>query len=183
MCRQTQTICMPAAQRTTPTVLKHDAFDSIHALLRQRKYGAVLRRIVDTKGGRLKAEYRTDSNHAWYIVGDILFRRGRFGSAALAFKRALRSRPNDAQASWALGNVYSELAKPTLAERYFRKALRHDKSNDAVRFNLGNALFDQQKYELAIDVYRTVKRSSRREFRLARKNIDRAKARLANSSR
>ena len=168
---------MVTVRRTTLTVHK-DPFNSIHALLKRRKYSAVLQRMFHANTSRLKREYRTDSNHAWYIVGDVLFRKAKFKPAAEAFRKSLRSRPNDSEAAWALGNVYSEMAKPDLAERYFRRALRHDRTNDSVRYNLGNALFDQKKFKSAIDVYRTVKRSSPKEFKLARKNIERAKARL-----
>lgn len=55
----------------------------------------------------------------------------------------------------ALGNCYSELKKPRKAAQQFELALTLA-DTDALpnlRFNLGNALFDQGRYEAAIEQY------------------------------
>jgi tetratricopeptide (TPR) repeat protein len=135
--------------------------------------------MLNVKNFSLKSEYRSDSNHAWYILGDIYFKRNRFEKAAAAFRNSIRLRPNDPEALWALGNSYSELGKPILAERCFRRALKHSTKKKAeIRFNLGNALFDQRRYASAIDTYKLIRPTSKSIFRLARKNTSRARKKL-----
>jgi len=155
-----------------------DPFESIHKLLKQRKLALVLRLLLDSKH-RVKAQFRGDVNHAWYLVGDAYQRKGDYQSAITAFKRAFQNREEDLEALWAIGDCYSEIGRPILAERYYRKVLQFSKHNVAIRFNLGNALFDQGKYGRAISVYRSIEeRVDSKVYRLAQKNLRNALMRL-----
>lgn len=165
--------------KETQIVSKTDPFSRVHSLLRNHEYAAALRLLMDSKRFALRKEYRTDENHAWYIVGDIFSKRRRPDLAAKAFRKSLRARPRDSEALWALGNSYSDLRRPALAERYLRAALRNARRNSAaIRYNLGNALFDQCKNLSAITTYKRIRPSAGRTYRLAQKNIQHAMKRL-----
>jgi len=158
---------------------KPDPFRRINALVRTGKHGTALRRMLDLERFRLRGEYRSDANHAWYVIGDLFSTKRRPDLAVAAFRKSVRSRPRDAEALWALGNAYSELARPALAERYLRAALRNARGNAAqIRYNLGNALYDQKKYSAAVAIYKSIRPRDGRAFRLAQRNIQHARARL-----
>ena len=99
-----------------------------------------------------------DLNHAAYLRGDKLFKKGKFVDAAASFEIAIEEWPEDWQAMWALGNCITEMKKHRKAEQQFRKAIELADSEvlPNLHFNLGNALFDQGKYGEAIQHYRLV---------------------------
>jgi tetratricopeptide (TPR) repeat protein len=117
-----------------------------------------------------------DPNHAAYLKGHTLWKKGRFKEASLAFLIAIEEWPEDYQALWALGDCYTELKKPRKAERAFRQALAVCTNDDrvALLFNLGNSLFDQQRFSAAIVLYEEIpsghslSRAARRNAALAR---------------
>lgn len=115
--------------------------------------------------------YKIDPNHAWYNAGTIFFHQGKYVSALKAFKKALRTRKDDAQALWAIADCYSEMGKPSFAERYFRKALSNQPGDQSLIYNLGNALFDQGRYQEAIEKYLDIKKADSELYGLAKKNI------------
>jgi tetratricopeptide (TPR) repeat protein len=88
-----------------------------------RANAAALRRLIDLPTCRLRKHFRIDCNHAWYCVGDILFKQRMIEEARDAFKKSLRTRADDIDALMAVGNCYDELQRPKIAERYFQKAL------------------------------------------------------------
>jgi len=96
-----------------------------------------------------------DANHAAYLKGDALWKKGHFKEAALCFLAAVAEWPEDYQSFWALGNCYSELKKPRKAEQSFRQAIALCSNADkpALLFNLANVLFDQKRYASAIALY------------------------------
>ncbi|MEC5384323.1 tetratricopeptide repeat protein [Uliginosibacterium sp. H3] len=99
-----------------------------------------------------------DPNHAAYLKGNKLFKQGRFVDAGAQFQLAIEEWPQDWQAMWALGNCFTELKKPRKAEEQFKAALQLAAVEELpnLLFNLGNALFDQGKYDAAIAEYRRV---------------------------
>ena len=149
------------------------AFQRAHSLLRKKQWKRVVELVCDKRRTRLRLPFNSDANHAWYIVGDALYKSKKISAAAAAFRRAIRAYPQDAQAFWALGNCCSELGKPTLAERYFRKGLKFASAADRPKltFNLGNALFDQQKYGAAKKEYKKIGKKDTRLRKLAQNNI------------
>lgn len=157
------------------------SLDGIYMLLRSGRRKEALRALYNASSWRLRHPFAKDPNHVWYVVGTALFDEGKFDLARLAFKRSLKTRLDDWQAFWALGNCYSELGRPKLAERYFAKALRFRKkgSTPYLTYNLANALYDQGKLPEAIRMYRRIIGSRNNAVvGLAKKNLALAKAQL-----
>jgi tetratricopeptide (TPR) repeat protein len=125
----------------------------------------------------------SDLNHTSYGDGVKHFNRGDFKSAKREFEVALECWPEDPQAWFALGNCFDELKKPARAEKCFRTALKYgseEKKSDTY-FNLGNSLYDQDKYEAAIECYTKVSAQSS-AYAVAQRNIKRAKDALSTST-
>jgi tetratricopeptide (TPR) repeat protein len=158
-------------------------FTWIYGLLRRGRLTVALNSLLDEDSQQIKGPFRSDRNHAWYCVGDILYRQGKFDAAKGAFKKSLRTRHDDVQALIAIGNCYDELKKPMFAERYFSRALTTlDKSADkseadreAIIFNLANAIFDQGRMIKAIKFYEQLDQASKEIREKAMKNLVLAK--------
>lgn len=124
-----------------------------------------------------------DPNHTAYVREDKKFRERRYGDAAKYFLAALEEWPEDWMAMHALGNCYSEMKKPRKAEKWLRLAIENAPPENHVElsYNLGNALFDQQRYDEAIQIYREIP-SGHEVWRLASSNIAASERRLANET-
>lgn len=147
-----------------------DLFKPIHKLIKDQQYDVALNSLLIGNVAKLKSQFKSDTNHAWYLVGDIYFRKLRFRDAITAFKKSLRTRRDDYQVLWAIGNCYSELKMPAIAERYFRKALSYEPNEQRLLYNLGNALLDQGRYQEALDSYKQVLKKNIPLYKLAEKN-------------
>ncbi|NOX26891.1 MAG: tetratricopeptide repeat protein [Gammaproteobacteria bacterium] len=159
-----------------------DLFDKIHELLRHGMRNEALTRIYSTEDDSLKPPYDIDPNHAWYIVGDILFKASNFEKSALAFERSCSYRSDDMESLMALANALTECEKPDLAEQALLKALTLDPTNDSLLYNLGNALFDQDKYVSAIESYSKISDSDVELKEITLKNIELAKEKIKPAS-
>jgi tetratricopeptide (TPR) repeat protein len=158
-----------------------DPFLRIHELLRQGKLSTVLNALIDADSLRIKDGFQFDRNHAWYCVGDVLYRQSKFEESKDAFKKSLRTRPDDVQALMAIGNCYDALRKPKFAERYFaralsafdrnRKRIGHKPKREAIVLNLANALFDQGRMAEAIKLYKKLDDAPPEIRRKAKKNL------------
>lgn len=155
-----------------------DAFGPIYKLIRAHRYDEALALLLRPDATKLERRFRSDVNHAWYLVGDIYFKKGRFKDALIAFKKALRTKPDDYQALWAIGNCYSEIEMPAIAERYFRRALTYKPAEKGLIYNLGNALLDQGKFSEALRSFNEVCEKDKTLYRLAQKNATVAKKAL-----
>ena len=153
-----------------------DCFEQIHKLLRQHKYSYAFKLLIDEKKGRIKSPFNSDINHSWYLVGDILYTAKKYTQALIAFKKSLRNWPEDYQAMCAIANCYSDLNKPKLAQRFLLKAIRVAGRKDELVYNLGNALFDQKKYEAAALEYKKVSKKNKMVYKLAIKNLKKCEA-------
>jgi Tfp pilus assembly protein PilF len=122
-----------------------------------------------------------DMHVARYSEADALYHDGELRRALRKFKDALALAPGDPDTLWAIGDCYSELGNPWKAERYFRwsrvGALR-EKQGD-LRYNIGNALFDQRRFAGALVQYGLVPRSAK-AYVSARKNQVACRMKLAN---
>lgn len=162
-----------------------DPFDRVHSLMKNGKFVNALRLLREPGANAISTSFRFDPNHAWYCVGDILYRQGDFKAASAAFKRSLSSRPDDAEALEAIGNCYDAQSRPKLAERYFRRALAVlDKpltvaKRSDITFNLANALYDQGRLDEAIDLYRQLEDGHRSIRQVAKKNLHLAEKKAA----
>jgi tetratricopeptide (TPR) repeat protein len=151
--------------------------------VRRKAYQNAIDRIVIEHGWRLKAEFRFNSNHSWYMVGDMYEKLGRLDSAISAFRRALRSWPENADAFWAIADCYSAKQRYKFAERFYRRALDLNADSDELIFNLGNALLDQNRFHEAIKMYKRVSKKSPSISAKAKTNTDLAVIRLQGSRR
>ena len=125
----------------------------------------------------------SELNHGAYKRGCVLFKNGAFDKAKLAFEEALEYWPKDSQAWMALGNCEDELNKPKLAEASFRRALQYCEENrSAIRFNLANSLFDQERYIEAIKLYEQIPEESN-VHAVALRNLSAAKRSLSKGSK
>lgn len=124
-----------------------------------------------------------DPNHAAYLRGDKKFKARRYAEAAREFLVALDAWPEDWMAMHALGNCYGETKKPRKAEKWFRLAIDMAPEEDRAKliYNLGNTLFDQQRFDDAIQMYREVPRGHE-IWHLAVNNIAASEKRLADVS-
>ncbi|WP_084455370.1 tetratricopeptide repeat protein [Comamonas composti] len=170
-------------QQNKIIIVNNMVYENIYHNMRSGRYEEVLERILDFKSGNLKFPFEKNANHAWYCVGDAYFKLGKFSEALKAFQRAKKSDSSDAMCFLALGNSYDALGRPKLAERMFRKALNMDLDEyyrASAFFNFGNALYDQKRYEEAIEIYNHVRKRKDLIGEKARRNIFSAKLKINN---
>lgn len=118
-------------------------------------------------------------NHEAYRNGCSYYERKDYKQAKVLFEQALEYRPEDARTWFALGNCHDLMNQPTRAEVCYLMSLQHS-AEDAqpnVYFNLGNSLFDQGKYQEAIDCYTKIGDNSK-AYAPAQRNLSLAQARL-----
>ncbi len=159
--------------RTTET----NPFELIHELLTKGQADQALSRLINRESGQLCDVYAWDANHAWYCVGSAEFERGNYQDAARAYRKAYRADPDDVQCLIAIGNCYDALHRPKLAERIWRQVLKLEprgRTKATAVCNLGNALFDQKRYEEAVQGYSSLLKRRDDIGRIARKNTKEA---------
>ncbi len=107
---------------------------------------------------RKRESVDVDLNIALYSEADACFRAGRFRDALRLFKRAAQADPLDSDCWFAIGSCLDALNRPTRAEAAYLKALSMAPEEDhpALPFSVGNALFDQQRFEEATGWYARV---------------------------
>src|SRR5262245_11469038 len=130
-----------------------DPFLRVHSLIRRKRRVEALR-VLLSEDGRVRRQFDSDRNHAWYLVGDILFHQGNLDEAAVAFRKAIKEWPQDVDARMALANCMSELGRHRWAVFHLRKAISSASDVPALRYNLGNAYFDLGQYGAAIREYK-----------------------------
>ena len=133
-----------------------DEFQEVHEKLKKRDYDAALGLLLNSKTGKIRSSFISDANHAWYLVGDLFYKRRQYDQAVEAFLSAVECRDDDAEAMWAIANCYSDLGDPKAAEKYQREAVKVKPDDHRLLYNLGNALFDQGQYEDAMVFYKMV---------------------------
>ena len=84
------------------------------------------------------------------------YKNKKFGEAKKYYEQILSTRENDAEASLGLGASQYQLGDIPNASKSFKDALQSKNSNiqDRAYYNLGNALYSQQKMEESIALYR-----------------------------
>lgn len=154
--------------------MKEKSFDEVNSMLLNGEERKVRGMLVDPDTGRIKREYAWDRNHAWYCVGDADFKMGKYKDAIKSFRKAYGYDSDDVQCLLAIGNCFDAIKEPKKAENILKKALDiglKGKVRSAVIFNLGNALFDQERFDEAIAYYLDVKNRRDEIGKKARKNI------------
>ncbi|ARN73939.1 tetratricopeptide repeat protein [Oceanicoccus sagamiensis] len=157
-------------------------FDLIHDLLKRKEYDSVLDLIFNPKLFVIESPYCEDLNHAWFIVGDIFYKKGSYEKAISSFKKSLDDWPEDIEAMLALANCYSEVSLPKKVEELLKKAKSIAPENGSISYNLANSLFDQGEYLRAISLYKEVDCADIEIYEMAKKNIKKSRAMLKKKS-
>ncbi len=151
-----------------------DIFNHVHQLSKQGEYQAILNELLAHDQSVIVSPYDTDENHAWYLVGNAYFKLKNYQQAISSFKRAIECWQDDKDGYLALANSYSDFGLPKKAEQVLRTALKKWPSDEKFVYNMGNALFDQKKYQDSIIYYEKVL-SDFQLVSMANKNIKEAK--------
>jgi tetratricopeptide (TPR) repeat protein len=108
-----------------------------------------------------------------YAEADGLYQSGRIREALRLFKRAAEADPEDSDSWFAMGSCFDRLRKPKRAEAAYLKALSlaPEKDLPALFFNIGNALYDQQRFEEAISWYAKIARGHELHARAERNRM------------
>ncbi|MDD4652877.1 MAG: tetratricopeptide repeat protein [Methanothrix sp.] len=163
-------LCQPSLAQTTV----QEWIDQGSALYSQGKYNNSLQafdRAIDLDPGNADA---------WYNKGVVLYDQGRLDDSLQAFNRSIEIDPLDADAWYNKGSVLKELGRTSAAKDAFAKASELDafadsrelqsKNRDSSNpinstaneidadapenwLSRGNALFNQGKYEDAVEAY------------------------------
>lgn len=144
------------------------------SLISYRSYPEALKILLDN--GRLREIFSFDKNHAWYLVGDIYFKQGRFRNALNAFYKALHEYSSDADSCWAIADCYSQIGIYKIAEKYYRKSLFIRKRKEVI-YDLANSIYDQKRYPEAAKLYKQLLGSGSLGIK-ARKNLYLAQAKI-----
>lgn len=160
-----------------------DEFDEINSLMRDGRNLQALARLIDNKG-RVRDNFRTDLNHAWYLAGNAAYDAGKIDSALQFFKNSAKAWPSDTQALMAIAYCYSDLNKPRWAAHYLSRAIKIDPSNPDLFYNLANARFDMAQYAEAAKLYRKAIKAGKGETKKwAVKNLKHALSRMQRGSK
>lgn len=149
----------------------NDIFQEVHSLLRNHAYEDALNALLNDKTGQIKKPFSKDLNHAWYLVGDILYKQDEIEDAIKAFEESYKNNAGDSEALWALSSCYFQLNNPERAEKHLRKALSIEPNSQNLKYNLGNALFDQREYRDALALYEEIEKNDEELYSMAQKNI------------
>jgi arylsulfatase A-like enzyme/predicted Zn-dependent protease len=92
-------------------------------------------------------------NDAYFALGNIYFKEGRFKEAIASFEQSLERKPDDTFTVINIANSYQRLGKPEEAERFVIDYLKRGFSDSQLYHLLGTLTFVQKKYDEAIKYY------------------------------
>jgi tetratricopeptide (TPR) repeat protein len=85
---------------------------------------------------------------------EIYMARKDYSEAALAFQRLLDQNPGSAEYMNKIGIAYQELGQDSLAEHFYKRALKTDKKSAHALNNLGTIEYSRQRFGKAVKYYR-----------------------------
>ena len=85
---------------------------------------------------------------------EILMARKDYSEAAVAFQHVLEQDPGNVDILNKIGIAYQQLSEDSLAERYYKKALRADNHSAHALNNLGTIEYSRQRFGKAIKYYK-----------------------------
>jgi tetratricopeptide (TPR) repeat protein len=85
---------------------------------------------------------------------DLMMARKDYNEAAVAYQRLLDQDPRDAEVLNKIGIAYQQLGEDSLAERFYRRAMRADAKAAAAVNNLGTIEYARQRFGKAIKYYK-----------------------------
>jgi predicted O-linked N-acetylglucosamine transferase (SPINDLY family) len=94
--------------------------------------------------------FLSQTEQSRFALGLSLFQTGRLNEAINALDNLLSINSNHLDAIHLSGVIYGQLKETKKAVIYFQKAIKLNPSNDELHCNLGNALADNNQFELAI---------------------------------
>jgi tetratricopeptide (TPR) repeat protein len=86
--------------------------------------------------------------------GDLMMVRKDYREAALAYQGLLELEPGNAQVLNKIGIAYEQLGEDTLAERFYKKALRANATSGFALNNLGTIEYSRERFGKAIKYYK-----------------------------
>jgi arylsulfatase A-like enzyme/uncharacterized protein HemY len=92
-------------------------------------------------------------NDAYFALGNIYFKGGKFKEAIASFEQSLERKPDDTFTVINIANSFQRLGKPEEAERFVIDYLKKGFSDSQLYFLLGTLTFVQKKYDEAIKYY------------------------------
>jgi tetratricopeptide (TPR) repeat protein len=96
--------------------------------------------------------------HGLNLLGMVCVNTGRHEEAVRLISKALKIKPDDAQAHGNIGLAYQRMGNLALAERHFRKSVEINANNPGIWNSLGNVLREKGQAADAVKVYeRTLK--------------------------
>ncbi len=119
----------------------------------------------------------TDNSRRHEIVGNGLFRVGRFCEAVEAYRKSLAINPDNARIRTNLGSALKRMGDVQAAEAQYRRALELDPNMNTARFNLGVICSRNGRDEQAVESYEAVLRADQ-QHKDARFNLANALSRL-----
>jgi tetratricopeptide (TPR) repeat protein len=152
-----------------------DVFSSIYQASSEMRHADGIKLILDKNLKGLKRSLKFNSNHAWYCLGDLYFKRGLYRLAKKAFRRSIRYNHRDFFAHMGLANCYSELGCHRMAERVLRHSLSLNPSTDVaddIWYNLGCCMWDVGRFDEARWVFKKLIQSPHEAGRHARSNLE-----------
>lgn len=69
--------------------IRDSDFQEIYILTKEKKYQDALELLYDEKTERINEKYRSDENHAWYLIADLFYKAGNIKEAKAAFIMAI----------------------------------------------------------------------------------------------
>jgi len=90
------------------------------------------------------------AGRAYYNLGVIMARRGRYREAIGQYSEALRLYPNNSEAQNNIGDIYNRVGNLKAAEYHLRRAVVLDPNDYYAQHNLGLVLARQHKYRQAL---------------------------------
>lgn len=154
--------------------IRDSDFQEIYVLTKEKKYQDALELLYDEKTGRINEKYRSDENHAWYLIADLFYKAGNIKEAKAAFIMAITIWEGDIDAYIGLSNILNQQGKYEEASLVLKKGLSitHD---ERLIYNFANNLFDQVFFKEAIFQYEKISQKNHSLYNLALKNIKKAK--------
>ncbi len=142
-------------------------FDKVHKYIRENRLEEAKILLFDNVSLSIKEAYRGDFNHAYYLLGDILYLQDNFKNALICFKKALLFCHDDYDAIFAIGNCYNSINLPYKAFPFYKRVYNKTGNFDAL-YNLANAYYDLGYFREAIDAYQEIP-INERSYKLAKK--------------
>lgn len=148
-------------------------FEEVYSLTKQGCYEAAISLLYQPHTDTIVERFSDDQNHAWYLLGDLFYKKKDLEQSKHCFRKALDYWPEDVDAYLGLANILHEQGNYDNAVTTLRQALGF-LADPRLIYNYANLLFDQHRYTEAIQEYKRIDDSHPRLLDLAKKNRRRA---------